>query len=114
MLRQTPLRAKTRLKAKTPMNRRRKGKRKRKDDATMERLRPLVIERDQGRCVLCGAPYQEIHHIQYRSSGGKSTMENMCCLCWHCHRIKIHDGVHPKEYREALRNLLKEKHGYNY
>ena len=115
MLKRTPLRAKTTLKAKSPLNKRSKrNKRKRQDDANMERLRPVAIKRDKGRCILCGSPYQEIHHIKYRSAGGKSTLDNMCCLCWHCHRIKIHDGIYPKEYREALRKILQDKYGYEY
>lgn len=114
MLRRTPLRVKTKLKAKTAFKNRSKSRRKRKDDADMERLRPIVIERDKGKCILCGKPYQEIHHIKYRSACGKSTLENLCCLCWHCHRVKVHNGTHPKEYRKALQGILKERHGYTY
>ena len=114
MLRRTPLRAKTRLKAKIPLSKRRKGTSQKKDDADMEKLRPFIVKRDKGHCILCGAPYQEMHHIVYRSAGGKSTKENMCCLCWHCHRVKIHDGIHPKEYRKALQGILKERYGYEY
>lgn len=114
MLRRRPLRAKSRLKAKSPLSKRGKSRRKKKDDADMERLRPIVIERDKGKCILCGKPYQEIHHIKYRSACGKSALENLCCLCWHCHRVKIHDGIHPKEYRKALQGILKERYGYEY
>lgn len=108
MLKRTPLKRKTSLK------KRGKTKRKRTDDAMMEKLRKSIINRDEGRCVLCGRPYQEMHHIVYRGNGGKSTMENMCCLCWHCHRIKIHGGIHPKEYRRLLQQILSDRYGYQY
>ena len=54
----------------------------------LEKIRPKVIERDHKKCILCGAPYEEVHHIKYRSAGGKNNIENLCCLCWHCHRMK--------------------------
>lgn len=80
----------------------------------LEKIRPKVIERDHGKCILCGVPYEEVHHIKYRSAGGKNNIENLCCLCWHCHRIKIHAGSHPREYRKVLQTILKERHGYEY
>ncbi|WP_363297405.1 HNH endonuclease [uncultured Veillonella sp.] len=112
MLKRTPLRAKKRMVSKKPLSK--KSRNKKKNDMELEKIRPKVIERDHRKCILCGAPYEEIHHIKYRSAGGKNNIENLCCLCWHCHRVKIHSGAHPKEYRKALQGILKERHGYEY
>ncbi len=113
MLKRTPLRAKTRLVSKKPLSK--KSRNKKKNDMELEKIRPKVIERDHGKCILCGgAHYEEVHHIKYRSAGGKNNIENLCCLCWHCHRIKIHAGSHQREYRKVLQTILKERHGYEY
>ncbi len=52
-------------------------------------IRRAVFKRDQGRCQfalpfgrICGSTYRvEIDHIQARSAGGKSVLENLRCLC---------------------------------
>ena len=50
----------------------------------------LVRERDGGQCVVCGMPDVEVHHIKFRSQGGKHDPENLVCLCADCHRA-VHD-----------------------
>lgn len=112
MLRRTPLKAKTKLKAKKQLNR--KSKRKKLYDAEFEAIKPQVKKRDGYRCILCGRSYQEVHHINYRSNMGNNNIENLCCLCWHCHNIKIHQGCHPKEYKHLLQSILAERYGYEY
>lgn len=112
MLRRTPLKTRARLKAKKPLSR--KSKRKKLYDAELAAIKPLVKKRDGYRCILCGKPYQEVHHINYRSNMGNNNIENLCCLCWHCHNIKIHQGCHPKEYKQLLENILSERYGYEY
>jgi 5-methylcytosine-specific restriction endonuclease McrA len=48
-----------------------------------------VWDRDGGACILCHIPYQQkaihIHHINGDPS--ESTVENMVCLCFRCHRL---------------------------
>ena len=50
-------------------------------------LEALVIERDEGRCILCDAPaWYPPHHIIPRSRGKKHSpklwhIANMCCIC---------------------------------
>lgn len=60
------------------------------------KLRQLVIERDQGRCVFCGAECSgkdcHVHHIdqewdEYRFYD----IDNLVILCVICHTIK---GIH--------------------
>ncbi len=113
MLRRTPLKVKTRLTAKKPMNKR--STKQKKKDYELEKIRPQVIERDHKQCVLCGKPYQEIHHISYRSSSSlhQHALNNVCCLCWECHRLRVH-GVESKAYRELLKKILNDRYGYEY
>ena len=57
-------------------------------------LNAEVIERDEGNCILCGAPASyKPHHIVPRSRGKKYSkkfwrIENMCCVC-----LKHHDNT---------------------
>lgn len=50
----------------------------------------LVRERDGGRCVVCGFPHVQVHHIVFRSQGGRHDPENLVCLCAECHGL-VHD-----------------------
>lgn len=77
------------------------NKRKREDEKLLKQNRPKVLERDNYSCVLCGGHEGiAIHHIVFRSQLGKSTMDNLACLCMHCHN-QAH-GVFAKEIRKHL------------
>ena len=67
-------------------------------------MRDLVKARDNHSCIICGAPAQEIHHIEPRSNGGTNDLDNLCCVCWYCH----HSVVHGPESK-AIKKVLKEK-----
>lgn len=60
----------------------------------MARLRPLVWERDQACCVVCGGAldpdHWEAHHRRFLSRGGKDTIENLIAVHPLCHRLRIH------------------------
>lgn len=65
---------------------------KKRDLAAMEReCRIAVKKRDKGRCVVpgCKEASVHLHHITYRSRGGKWRSENVCSLC-----VKHHQMVH--------------------
>lgn len=52
-------------------------------------VRAYVIERDGHVCRGCGQ-YQEhphVHHIVYRSQGGKDVPSNLISLCFRCHEM---------------------------
>lgn len=71
------------------------------------KTRKAIIERDNGLCVKCGATYQEIHHVVFRSQGGRGTFENGVCICNSCHvLVHKHDNMRRwfEKYRE--KNLL--------
>ena len=55
-------------------------------------LRLEVRERDGSTCRFCGGfaeDYTHLHHINYRSHGGKNELENLISLHWQCHG-KVH------------------------
>lgn len=76
------------------------NKRKKLDNVLYARTRKWAYERDNGQCVLCGAPASEVHHIVFRSQMGLSNLKNLACLCRDCHN-KAH-GEHAEEIREIL------------
>lgn len=85
------------------------NKRKREDEKLLKRNRPKVLERDNYSCVLCGGRDGiAIHHIVFRSQLGKSTMDNLACLCIHCH-IPIAHGCDAKLVRKRLQEIVKER-----
>lgn len=67
---------------------------KRLDRATQEReCREAVRRRDHGKCVIpgCKDRSEHMHHITYRSKGGKWRSENICSLC-PSHHAMVHAG----------------------
>lgn len=49
------------------------------------------MDRDDGSCVLCGAPHDHVHHIKTRGAGGKHVAANLVCICWRCHEAVHRD-----------------------
>lgn len=48
-------------------------------------LREQVKDRDRA-CRGCGGIPSEIHHIKFRSQGGRDELVNLAWLCGRCHR----------------------------
>ena len=62
--------------------------------ADQERACRIVVgNRDKGRCVVpgCKEASQHLHHLVYRSRGGKWTPENIASLCAGHHAL-VHAG----------------------
>ena len=55
-------------------------------------------------CEVCMAKAVDIHHIQYKSRGGKDEIKNLMALCRKCH-----DKAHSEKYKEGELKLI---HGY--
>lgn len=68
-----------------------------------------VIERDGGRCLFCGQPGSEVHHIISRRYRGAWDIRNMCVLCRACH-----SRAHSKRMRGALLAMMARRYGYDY
>lgn len=65
-------------------------------------VRKAIIKRDKGRCVKCGAPYHNIHHIHFASQGGLGTIDNGVCVCYWCHEY-AHSCRDGREWFEQYR-----------
>src|SRR5205085_10859263 len=51
-----------------------------------EKLRRAILQRDGWRCQSCGAMTNlEVHHQQFRSHSGEDTEANLITLCHSCH-----------------------------
>ena len=65
-----------------------------------ENLRLACLIRDNFKCRYCKqeSGKLEAHHIQFRSQGGKDTIENLATLCAQCH-----DGLHDGKIKLKLK-----------
>ncbi|TCP53947.1 HNH endonuclease [Tumebacillus sp. BK434] len=84
----------------TPSKRRQREQKqeqtKRNDFSTLVRVH--IRERDGERCVLCGKPGREVHHIIPRVQGGLGTADNGVCLDAVCH----HQAHRSKQVEKQL------------
>ena len=60
-------------------------------------------EQDFIPCMVCGLQASDVHHIKYKSQGGKDNIENLIILCRSCH-----NKAHFKEKPYLKANKLKE------
>ena len=61
-----------------------------------EAFRAAVFRRDRGRCLVCGHPAVDAHHIVPREQvvGGGYLVENGISLCSECH-VRAEAGAIP-------------------
>jgi 5-methylcytosine-specific restriction endonuclease McrA len=61
-------------------------------DAAPTNVRSYVLERDGNCCRHCGqfVEVPHLHHIDYRSQGGKNTPANLITLAPRCHLYVVH------------------------
>lgn len=76
-------------------------------DKGYKKMCELVDERDRHRCVICGSPYIQHHHVIFRSAGGSDTPENLVCLCSGCHSVYAH-GKKSKSWQKILLDYLQD------
>ena len=118
MLKRTPLQRKTPLRAKTGLARgtsqlkrtplKARSKKRNQYEYELNKMRDLVRARDYHSCIICGAPAQEIHHIEPRSNGGTNDLDNLCCVCWYCHHAVVH-GPESKAIKKVLKKKVAER-----
>lgn len=60
-------------------------------------VRDEVYERDQGRCRMCGRLGTELHHVKFRSQGGRGVSTNALTLCTK-HHSEVHSNAELADY----------------
>jgi len=60
-------------------------------------------------CEVCGKRAHHIHHIKYKSQGGKDTEDNIISLCLSCHQ-RAHFLRKPYIKKEALFAIKRNNH----
>ena len=73
-----------------PVRKRSKPTRRQRNNFS-QKVRQQIYERDNGLCQECGSRGTEIHHVKFRSKGGRGVYSNGVLLCHSCHR-KVHDN----------------------
>ena len=58
-------------------------------------------------CEMCGGTAVDVHHVKYKSCGGKDEIENLVGLCRTCHN-RAHFKEEPYLEREDLLTVHKE------
>lgn len=64
-----------------------------------------VVPDDFIPCLKCGLSAVDIHHVIFRSQGGKNNIENLAELCRECH-TKAHQS---KEFNNEIKRLNDER-----
>ena len=73
-------------------------------------VRGRVLERDGGKCVLCGAVYGlQCGHYIGRAQSGKGTEKNLVTLCVDCHRA-YDQSAERERIRQELSDYLRSKY----
>ena len=76
-----------------------------KATAISQEVKIKVWRRDQGRCIICGAPGLPEAHFIRRSQGGLGIPENIVTLCRPCH-YEFDEGKRHTEYKMKIRDYL--------
>lgn len=74
------------------------------------KVKLIVLERDNGRCILCGRRGNPNAHYKKRSQGGLGIPENVVTLCPDCH-YQEDFGQNSKWYEERIKEYLKSYYG---
>lgn len=72
-------------------------------------IRDQVKARDHNRCQVCGREATSLHHIRFRSQGGKNDVENLVSLCTEHHTGQY--GPHQSdEWRRFWESWSKQRY----
>lgn len=68
----------------------RKPSRKKRGEFSKETT-SKILEKFENKCGVCGGIPTEIHHVMYKSRGGRGVLENGMPVCQQCH-FEIHQN----------------------
>lgn len=68
-----------------------------------------VSDMQGGKCLLCGKPIDEYHHVRTRSKNGSDTIGNLVGLCHECHK-KVHTDKSTKQRLSAVNSGFRKKY----
>lgn len=78
-----------------------------------QKVKRIVGERDNYKCVICGSPGVPNMHYRPRSQGGLGIEENVCCGCDYCHKRYdngYHKDINLREFLGAKIKAHLDKH----
>jgi hypothetical protein len=85
-------------------------------DSIRSSARDACFTRDGGKCVLCGAPAQDAHHIIERRlwPDGGYVLDNLASVCGECHLRCERTEISVEQVREAagIRKIVVPPHMY--
>lgn len=61
-------------------------------ESAWQTVRAEVRQREHGKCRLCPEKGFDVHHVTYRSRGGKHETQNTVLLC-RAHHADVHAGI---------------------
>jgi len=81
------------------------------DRKTPAWMRKRVLARDGHRCRCCGSRARvQAHHVEFRSDGGGTRMENLLTVCARCHGL-VHAGLLVIEGKDQASVTFQDRHG---
>lgn len=57
-------------------------------------------------CEVCQKEANSVHHVIFRSQGGKDTIDNLIALCGNCHH-EVHFGRNKN--KELIKQIVNER-----
>lgn len=72
-----------------------------------DNVNAAVSDMQHGKCLLCGKPINQYHHIIPQSKGGSNTLKNLAGLCKECHDAVHTDEKTSKKLRSKKDGLMK-------
>ena len=69
-----------------------------------------VYALQDGKCLLCGAPIGQYHHVRERRRDGSETVRNRVGLCTACHGL-VHTDVTARDRLAVLASGMRKKYG---
>lgn|SRR5690606_6823655 len=92
-----------------PVKRRSKPTRRQRNNFS-QKVRQEIYKRDNGLCQECGGRGTEIHHVKFRSQGGRGVVTNGLLLCADCHR-EIHQ---VRKFAKKWQEIFEDRYGSDY